>query len=267
MKSLVKLALQSRSATIGRVHGPERIIIMGNGPSLKDTIRDRRDWLMSMPRMAVNFAANAPEYHELKPEYYILVDPHFFSGRQEPNLIKLWEQLRSTDWPLTLIVPCQEQAQAKKNLDGNTHVTVATINALGIEGWQWLENWAYSSGRGMPRPRNVLIPAIMSAIQMGCKQIWIVGADHSWLKTLWVDDANHVVSVQPHFYADDQKERQRIATEYEQYPLHQILGSMVVAFEAYHRIQRYASTHSISIINSTPDSYIDAFPREMKNEK
>ncbi len=266
MKSLVKLVLQSRSATIGRVHGPKRIIIMGNGPSLKDTIHDRRDWLMSMPRMAVNFAANAPEYPELKPEYYILVDPHFFSGRQEPNLIKLWEQLRSTDWSMTLIVPCREQTKAKENLDGNTHVTVATINALGIEGWQRLENWAYSSGRGMPRPRNVLIPAIMAAIQMGCKQIWIVGADHSWLKTLWVDDANHVVSVQPHFYADDQKERQRIATEYEHYPLHQILGSMVVAFEAYHRIQRYASTHSISIINSTPDSYIDAFPREVKNE-
>ncbi len=48
-------------------------------------------------------------------------------------------------------------------------------------------------------PRNVLIPAIMSAMREGFRRIVLIGADHNWARTLWVTDRNKVVSVQPHF--------------------------------------------------------------------
>ena len=80
----------------------------------------------------------------------------------------------------------------------------------------------YRIGAGMPRPRNVLIPSIMTGISLGFKRIFITGADHGWTKTLSVNDRNEVISVQPHFYTEDSHEQQRIRIDYLKYPLHQM---------------------------------------------
>ena len=113
----------------------------------------------------------------------------------------------------------------------------------------------------MPRPRNVLIPSIMEAIGMGYKKVYIAGADHSWTRTLSVDDDNNVVSVQPHFYKEDDREVQRINTEYMHHPLHTIMYSFYVAFKSYFTIARYARSRGTEVVNITPGSFIDAFPR------
>ena len=159
---------------------------------------------------------------------------------------------------------------AKVNLSGdvaavlaeNKHISIVRYNLTPVEGAQWLENWAFARGLGMPRPRNVLIPSLMIALRCGYERIYVAGADHSWTKTLSVDDNNNVVSIQPHFYREDDKEVKRVNTEYMRYPLHQILYSFYVAFRSYHTIQRFATHIHRQIINITPDSFIDAFPRE-----
>ena len=96
---------------------------------------------------------------------------------------------------------------------------------------------------------------------MGYRQIYIVGADHSWTRTLDVDSENRVVSVQPHFYKEDEKERQRVTALYKTIPLHQMLESLTTAFRSYHVIADYANRAGYEIYNSTPQSFIDAFPR------
>lgn len=72
-----------------------------------------------------------------------------------------------------------------------------------------------------------------------------------------------MVSVQPHFYKEDDDEKKRVVNEYRSYRLHQILESFRVAFESYHRIARYARRAGVNIYNATPGSYIDAFERKM----
>ena len=119
----------------------------------------------------------------------------------------------------------------------------------------------YRLGLGMPRPRNVLIPSIMLAINSGYRRVYVAGADHSWTQTLWVDEDNRVVSIQPHFYQDNEEEKKRVATEYHNYPLHQILQSLYIAFRSYFDIADYAKSRNVEIINITPESFIDAFPR------
>lgn len=261
VKSLVKILLQSRRCTVKKIALPgEKIIVLGNGPSLSDTIRECSGILTQTPCMAVNFAANAPEYTNLKPRYYVLADPHFFSDSGDPNVVRLYDRLNGlTEWDMTLFVPATYRAYAGRI--ENKYVKVETFNPVGVEGFQWLENAAYSAGWGMPRPRNVLIPAIMIAILLGYKEIYIAGADHSWMKTLSVDEQNRVVSVQPHFYKDNDDEKARVTSVYTNYRLHDIVNSFYVAFKAYHDIARYAQSHDIRIYNSTPESFIDAFER------
>lgn len=261
LKSVVKLVLKSHRCTIKPVAGnDDSIIIMGNGPSLNDTIANHFNTLTSSPTLAVNFAANAPQFVDLKPRYYVLADPHFFVAKDNVNVVKLMENLSHVDWPMTLFVPFEAKKRGF-NLQ-NDNVTIEYFNFLAVEGFERLENWAYSSGRGMPRPRNVLIPSIMIAMKLGYGNVYITGADHSWTKTLSVNERNEVVSIQPHFYKEDENEEKRIKVDYLKYPLHQIVHSFYVAFKAYHDIQRYALHRGVNIYNATPESFIDAFPRK-----
>lgn len=259
--SILKIVLQSRSTR--RVRPSDEsikrgIVVLGNGPSLNDTVASAASFLAEHDLLAVNFAACTPLFKQLRPGYYLLADGHFFRALDQPNVARLWDSIARVEWQMTLFVPARA---ALPQLSGNPLLAVVRYNATPVEGFPAFEDWCYSRGLGMPRPRNVLIPSIMEAIGMGYKKVYIAGADHSWTRTLSVDDDNNVVSVQPHFYKEDDREVQRINTEYMHHPLHTIMYSFYVAFKSYFTIARYARRRGTEVVNITPGSFIDAFPR------
>lgn len=260
LKSLAKLALQSRPVRVPKAEQPA-IVILANGPSLNDTMARHADMLKNAVTMAVNFAANTDMFFELRPRYYVMVDPVFFGDDSVANIGRLRQNLAHVSWPMTIFVPRHFVKAVPASIKANPNISIAGLNTVGIEGWRWLENFAYSSRLGMPRPRNVLIPAIMAAIAMGYKEIYLTGADHSWMKTISVDDDNNVVSVQPHFYKDNAAELKRVDTTYRGLRLHDVVESFAIAFRSYHTLARFAAGHGIKIYNSTPGSFIDAFER------
>lgn len=255
--AIIKVVMQSRPAGRIKPTAPARpIIIMGNGPSLRQTIDTNLDILEKNDTLAVNFAANTPEFFQIKPRYYVLADPFFFNETKAENVISLYENLGRVDWPMTLIVP----VKARIKVDNNS-IDIKRFNMVGIDGAEGLKQMLFDARLAMPRPRNVLIPSIMSAIWLGYKDIYIVGADHSWMKTIDVDSDNRVVSIQPHFYKDNKKELDRSKSAYANILLHEVVHSFYVAFKAYHAIARYAAKKGIRIFNATPESFIDAFER------
>ncbi len=265
IKTLVKVALQAKYCPIVRngadaPQGDRPLYIMGNGPSLRTNLDNNLELLERSDTLAVNFAANTPEFRIVRPKYYVLADPHFFRNISDKNVAALLESLKAVDWRMTLFVPAKSRRSVARMID-NPMVSVEGFNFLAAEGWKWLEQFMFRLRLGMPRPRNVLIPSIMIGIWLGYKKIYILGADHSWLKTLDVDSDNRVVSVQPHFYKEDSHEVERINRTYLDLKLHQVLESMTIAFASYHKINAYASRCGITIINATPGSFIDAFPR------
>ncbi|MDE6380871.1 MAG: hypothetical protein K2L11_10385 [Muribaculaceae bacterium] len=264
MASVGKVMILSRRPSHAGKLKDERLVVMGNGPSLRETIANHSDQLKAADSLAVNFAANADTYTLLKPKIYVLADPHFFRVGQDgkssdPNVVRLWENIASTDWPMTLYVPCK--AKLPDSVCNNADITVKRYNLTPGEGLRGPIHWLYRHGLAMPRPRNVLIASIMVALREGYRDIAIVGADHTWSRDLWVDDKNRVISVQKHFYKDNEKEFERVAREYAGYHLHDILNSLTIAFRSYHQIAGYADSIGAKIINCTPGSFIDAFPR------
>ena len=259
-RSLVKLALQSRR-TPGPPRAPEgrTLVVMGNGPALRGLIDSGALDSADADLLAVNFAANAEEFYRLKPQYYVIADPHFFMSAQDPNVARLTDSLnRRVDWNMTLYVPAQVSGQVRID---NRSVTVMPYNCVGIEGAWWLCRRAFAARRGMPRPRNVLIPSLMLGLWMGYRTIVVAGADHSWMRTLEVNGRNEVVSVQPHFYKEDEHEKERVTAVYRGVRLHEVISSFYVAFKAYHEIERWARSIGARIVNVTPGSFIDAFER------
>ena len=260
IKSCVKQVVE-KSAKINPANSAtNQLIILGNGPSLRTNLDNDLDLLRSADTLAVNFAANTPEFSEIQPTYYLLADPHFFDkAGEDPNVGRLIENLNSITFPMTLFVPAG--ARKADSYFHNHNLTVKHFSFTAVEGYTWFENAMMNSHRGMPRPRNVLIPSIMVGIWLGYKEIYLLGADHSWLKTLSVNDRNEVVSIQPHFYKEDSREQQRVNEVYVNRQLHEVLESMMIAFKSYHRIREYADRCGTQIFNSTPGSLIDAFER------
>lgn len=262
--SFGKVLLLSKSPSKAGDTKSEPLIIMGNGPSLRETIANHGDILAGNRTLAVNFAANADTYRSLKPSLYVLADPHFFKAgadgvSTDPNVAKLWKNIEATDWKMTVYVPCK--ANIPESIAKNGNLTIKRFNMTPGEGLQTPVHWLYRKGLAMPRPRNVLIASIMIALREGYRDIRLVGADHTWSRDLWVDDKNRVISVQKHFYQDNSKEHERVAQEYAGYHLHDILNSLTIAFRSYHQIAAYAAAIGAKITNCTPGSFIDAFPR------
>jgi len=256
--SMLKVLLKShRPFAHGKVK-TEPLVILGNGPALRPLLDSHMSELAGMDTLAVNFAANAPEFFLLKPKMYILADPHFFNPESgDANVETLWSNIASAGWPMTIYLP--HNASIPVTLGAQTRLK--HFNLTPGEGLKPIIHKLYNLGLAMPRPRNVLIPAIMTALREGYRRIYLAGADHSWSRTLSVDDDNHVISVQPHFYSDDKKEQTRVNNEYAGIRLHQIYQSLATAFASYHQIREYADTLGACIVNITPGSFIDAFPR------
>lgn len=259
-KSLVKLALKSHRSVMRSEEREDFLVVMGNGPSLADTIARYGSKLANHPLLAVNFAAITPEFFTLQPRYYVIADPVFFDRDGNDNLRKLRDNMLKVDWPMTIFVPFGPKLNAVPGY-GNKSVSIVRFNCLGAEGFSGLEQMAFSWRRAMPRPRNVLIPALMIGLWLGYKEIYVAGADHSWTRTLEVDENNTVVSVQPHFYKDNEAEHERVKSVYRNIRLHEIIYSFYVAFKAYFAVERFARSCGAVIYNATPGSFIDAFPR------
>lgn len=264
LASLIKIAFMSKAASLPTDDGKgKELVILGNGPSLRKTLDDKIDWLLSHDLMAVNFAALSPEFLRLRPKYYILADGHFFNSfHSDSNVRKLWENFGKVSWDMTLLVPTKFKHFVKPLLMHTHGLRVRYFNLTPVEGFRWLKHSLFRAGLGLPRPRNVLIPAIMEGIRLGYKKIYLCGADHTWTKTLDVDNENFVISIQPHFYEDNEEEHKRVRETYKGLKLHDVLGSMTVAFKSYWEISDYAKSRGIEIINASPGSMIDAFERE-----
>ncbi|MCH5224052.1 MAG: hypothetical protein J1E82_08415 [Muribaculaceae bacterium] len=261
--SIAKVLLMSKGVSPASDEGKNKeIAILGNGPTLRDTIDKDLDFLLERDLMAVNFAALAPDFYKLRPKYYVLADGHFFDSLDTDNNVrKLWEAFGNVSWEMTLLVPTKFRHLVKALLLHTRGLNVRYFNLTPIEGFRWIKHWMFKSGLGMPRPRNVMIPAIMEALRLGYRKIYLFGADHTWTKTLDVDEENFVVSIQPHFYKDNEEEHRRVRETYKDLKLHDVLGSMVVAFRSYWEIADYAKKQGVEILNATPGSMIDAFPR------
>lgn len=267
LASVVKIMLYSRGRRKARsVEREKSIVLLGNGPSLRQTIDSQSERLAHHSLMAVNYAALADDFMTLRPDYYIMIDPIFFpaEGHDDKNTAKVWNRLGNADWQLTLFVPHGFAGYARRRLEeAGANSKVVALNLVPVEGFRFVAHTAYNAGLGMPRPRNVLIAACMAAISEGFGKIYLAGADHSWTQTLSVDEDNQVCNTPLHFYKEksDPAQVERARAAYRGLHLHDVFESLRIAFRSYFDVKAWAESRGVEIYNSTPGSMIDAFPR------
>ena len=246
-------------------------VVIGNGPSFRKSLENHLDLLKNNELLCVN-SFSATEYYEvLKPKFYVLQAPVLFYD--ENQLSDTYITIRNdifqniiekTLWDLYLIVPFK----AKKSnafqaiLNTNKNVKPLYFNDTALEGFSFIKTLFFNKRLGMPRPHNVLIPSLMNAIHIGFKEIFIIGADHSWLGEISVNDKNEALVHQKHFY-DEENSKPEKMQDYIHRPrrLHEILNKFYLTFRGYWEIKEYAATKGVKIINASESSMIDAFER------
>jgi len=254
-----------------------RLLILGNGPSLKDSL-EKFDKLPSsnLDLMAVNAFATTSYYNKLKPKYYIINAVTYFQKDEEmsPFYIELRKTLfqhllEDTLWDLYLMVPfrAKKSKEFQELISQNKHLHPIYFNQTPGEGFQCFTKLVYSRSWAIPRPHNVLIPAIMNSLYLGFKEIIIIGADHSWLSEISVNEKNEALVHQKHYY-DEQSSRPEKVQDYITRPrrLHEILHKYYLSFQGYWDIEQYSRKRGATIYNSSEISLIDAFERKSLEE-
>lgn len=247
----------------------ERLIIMGNGPSMKEVIHKHAEQLVGKNLWAVNYFGNSDLFELVKPNYYLIVGPEFWrEGVREQNIrlrkILFDNFISKTKWSMQIFLPAEafKSAFLKEYLDKNEHLSFHPFNTTPVEGFDFLTHSFYRFNLGMPRPHNVIIPSLMVALNLGFKNIFLTGVEHSWLPTISVNDNNEVLHLNKHFYdPSDLKNHKMYLLGIRPRRLHEVLHKLMLAFKGYFTIRDYAETMDAKIHNTTPKSFIDAFER------
>ena len=103
----------------------------------------------------------------------------------------------------------------------------------------------------------------MNCIKLKYKQIYLMGADHSWLPEISVNQENEALINHKHFYDEDVTKPQKMQ-DYISRPrkLHEIIHKFYLTFKGYWEIKRYADYKDVSVFNVSEYSMIDAFERK-----
>lgn len=247
-------------------------LVLGNGPSLLENINDLCKY-GETDKIAVNYFANTDYYNQIKPQYYILLDPEFFlpedivSERIINNRNIVFENIvKKTTWDMTLFVPIQGKKIGvfKKYLQYNTNIKIVYFNCSSVISCKSVRHWMYKKNFGMPHAQNILVAALYVLLNIGYKSIYLLGAEHSWLQDIAVNDSNIVCLKDKHFYSEEDIKYQPFYKNQEEkqtFNMYEVLVAFALMFKGYYEIKEYADYLGANIYNATVNSYIDAFER------
>lgn len=250
-------------------------LILGNSPSLEETIKNNPKFLENKDLFAVNFFWKSELFPKIKPRHFVILSSNYWESTRIDNNAEgrkatFDEIAKIVDWKMFLYVPAlaKKHKTWKIQLEKNTNITIVYFNPTPVEGFRCLNHLFFKTGLGMPRPHNVIIPSLIFAINSKYSNIYLIGAEHSWLKDIWVADDNEVLLTQKHFYDKNtvKPEAMHRGTSEEKRTLGEVLTKFVHTFNSYFVIKDYAKSRNTKIFNATENSYIDAFER-VKIEK
>lgn len=247
----------------------DRCVILGNGPSLTGMIERYEALLRGCDLFCVNHFPTTPLFERLKPAFFIASAPDLFYDNIEEHFIiqsnRLFESLAAkTTWPLAVFMPAEARKYERwqRHLKQHAYISIYYYNTTPIEGFRGFRHFLFKAGTGMPRPHNIMIPAIWTAINMKYQTVSLWGADHSWLREISVDEQNNALINQKHFYdADTARPAPLDKKGKGRRRLHEILYKFMTAFASYFVLREYADSCGVAILNATNGSFIDAFER------
>ena len=245
----------------------ERIVyLLCNGPSLKNDMETIKK-LKGVDFIVVNFMANDSLFWEIKPQYYTLMDPLFFTNRRENRYMErlevLFDSFNRIDWEMIIFLPIQyEKSFREFSKINNPKIKIMVLNTFSsYVASDNVRHFCYRKGYAMPNAQTVAIESIFAMLNMGYSTIYLYGVDHTFLEGLKVNDKNELVHVYQHFYENEPK----IIPVTDAFGYHNSLTkelqTIVNIFASHEQCRKYADHLGANIYNLTKGSQIDSYER------
>jgi hypothetical protein len=275
-------------------------LVLGNGPSLKDSFEKQMHFLEGKKKFCMNEFNKSEYYEKIKPDFYVLADPLYWNkpfqkiradlnanrlAQYTPVALEYYQSRkdivegtinnieRKTQWPMTLFLPLQSKlSKLFGDLPSkNPYVSICYYNTTPINrGVTALRYFLYRHNLGMPTPQTVLNSAIFLTLNMGFKKIFLLGADHSFHEDLTVNEKNMVCSKELHFY-DTEKgknfpmfKEQNTGTTFTMHEWWMFLHKM---FRSHFYLEAYSKSLNARIYNASERTFLDAYERYLPNSK
>lgn len=246
------------------------VYIMGNGPSLKQSLEYLLHAGEKKKFFAVNDFAVSELFEQVKPCYYILIDNGYWveeSKATERDLklrqIVFNNIIEKTQWSMGVFIP--DYAYKKKyfhSLLQNTKISLIPYNRYSIKMEHSDYYFRHLEKNDTAYFNNVLANAIYCAINRGFDEINVLGAEHSWTKDIRVNDQNQVCTIKKHFFEDDSELIPWEKSDGTLFSMAELLSALTLHFQAYDLLEEYAKRKNVHIYNLTSGSFIDAFERK-----
>lgn len=240
-------------------HFTDKVVIVGNGPSAGEFpfeayMKRKYDFC------CVNYFALEELFFKIKPSYYCLTDPGFYQGtiREAERILKLKNALRRVTWDMHII------CLGKDIIDfNNPYIKYNYISRAEYDGeMNALKNFLFNANKARCSMQTVVISALFFFVMTKTKYIVLTGIEADWINKIYVDRKNNVYERTVHFYDDeeccDNITEQGFIKKGHLYEYYYTYGEMLFG---YHVIQQYAKINGVKIINTTKNSFIDAFEK------
>lgn len=251
----------------------ETLVVIGNGPSLTETINTQSEQIRSKDCIVVNGFCKTEYYEKIKPALYLIADPDFFvddiskSKRVDAEGV-LINLIKKTTWKVNLIVPHTAQnSYFIKKINENAYIHVLYYNnynlgnVCNLSKHTKFELW--DENLVPPPAQTCLNTSVWLGIYLRYKQIYLIGADTTWMELLHVDqETNQVYTIETHFYEEKKIYLYRDADENVPQKLHEELNCISRALSYYWELKYYADYAGVEVYNASSYSLIDAFERK-----
>lgn len=260
--SSIKTAIKSKD--FYKLKNHENCTILANGPSLKSAIENGEVRLDDVDVFCVNSFCESEYFWKIKPQFYFLMDEAFFDPKNErcrKQVQTVIENLKMIDWGMNLVVPSWAKFGELITGLNSPHIRILRYNTASVNGYQWFTNMMCRNRLGMLTCINVVIFAIMSAINMKYKNIYMYGIDHTFSAQLFVDEDNCVCSSERHVYSVEPR-----IFRLPQTTMYKILNNIATAFAIHEKLELYSKACGSKIYNCTKGSFVDAYERLKYNK-
>lgn len=249
----------------------KRLIIIGNGPSLNQTMELYEKEILGTETMMVNFSARTPLYEHIRPKYYLMMDPNWLVMEgvlYESNKKCVIDIIEKTSWPMYIIMPSSfRDWWAIEEFRKNKNLTILFDESEWRKYPETVLFPAFAENRISPPTCTVLTYGIYLSLYWDYEETYLVGADTTFTHMAYVGQHNNVLySIDTHYYDNKDVYEENVDPEKHGIPfgmsMEQYLSMCHSIFYEYGLMARYAKWKGLKVYNASEYSMIDCLERK-----
>ncbi|MCI9357975.1 MAG: hypothetical protein HFH59_10620 [Lachnospiraceae bacterium] len=237
----------------------DKLLIVGNGPSIADFPLKRISEIKNMDIMCLNYFPSKDErFWLIKPAFLCLMDSAFFNkASPEAEIEKkiLFDILNRVDWHMYLV--CKMGCTLPIS---NSNLQYIFLSDYTYDGMLFRKK-IYSKNLGTYRIQNVVQGGLFLGTTLKARAIYLSGVESSYLNVS-VSNDNEIYLNMSHSY--DTK-KVKLNNENIKY-IHEYIRAIYFTFLGYYISKEYADAQKTEIYNLTQDSLIDVFRKKKVSE-